>query len=790
MEAQLRLLIIAKHALQSVMCAASLLWLCWWLVSSEPMKDPKYFDRLEESRPSRFFRVDGKYGLVIIYQAMPVVVVALLSFGLIEVRKKIKSLERKSGSEFSGASGDSGKWAQSAHATRPARPSVVTYPLVVRTGWWNPFGVLTAAEALAIVGVLFLVLYSYGRLTKLDFRELEERYHSDPKLSLTRPLSLAKLNRAAENLGRAALIPFALLWIPVSRGSPLLRAMKVPYEHAVKYHIWLAVSALTLLTAHSVLYIVYYYETDSAYKILEWVTERERCSLVAGLVAWLAGLLMWVTSLSYFRRRWYEIFFSVHHLYVVFLLFWLYHVMYTIHFFIVPVLLFVIDRFLRMVQSRQSVDVLSATVLESGAIQLRIATNLESTGGYHALSSWYLRFPSLSKVMKLQWHFFSVTSTPLDEKPELSIVIKPLGKWTSSLHSQLLKLFLRYKTLVLVGGGIGLTPLLAMLCDVLHRQRRGQGAASLPTSIHLYHCVRKPEELCVLNSIDPHQISPGYEKRGLRIHVSAFVTSASLSDYRHMRMLQASGEYSLPDPSLQETLDLATTTWTRAGNGKSDDVDAMNGPITISPARTRGIKGISSVSTKGRSSWVAATILASMAGFYILWGLSNVYIVKHLRNDFPTNFTRAHIVVASMILGTTIFGGVIVLAWWLSSTKASSSATPPDSRKVGIASNSPSPAPPHHDQVAHQLQPIVRTHLDEENIAAASPWSGTLRLGVRPLWSDIFNALNKEYHNQNIGVLVSGSEGMQADVAKECQRHTRLFDTSNVFHYHGVSFEL
>ncbi|KAI5065853.1 hypothetical protein GOP47_0018477 [Adiantum capillus-veneris] len=70
----------------------------------------------------------------------------------------------------------------------------------------------------------------------------------------------------------------------------------------------------------------------------------------------------------------------------------------------------------------------------------------------------------------------------------------------------------RYKTLVIVGGGIGLTPLLAMLCDVLHRQRRGQGAASLPTSIHLYHCVRKPEELCVLNSIDPHQISPGYEK--------------------------------------------------------------------------------------------------------------------------------------------------------------------------------------------------------------------------------------------------------------------------------------
>ncbi|MCO5593804.1 hypothetical protein L7F22_047822 [Adiantum nelumboides] len=817
METQLRLLIIAKHALLSVICAASLLWLCWWLVSSEPMKDPKYFDRLQESGPSRFFRVDGKYGLVIIYQAMPVFVVALLSFGLIEVRRKIRSLETSIKDQLELDAGKGGERAGSCN--KPARPSIVTYPLVVRTGWWNPLGVLTAAEALVIVGLLFLVLYSYGRLTNLDFKEIEERYHSDPKLSQKTPLSIAKLNRASENLGRAALIPFALLWIPVSRGSPLLRAMKVPYEHAVKYHIWLAVSALTLLTGHSVGYIVYYYQTGSAYKILNWVTEREKCSLVAGLVAWLAGLSMWVTSLSFFRRRWYEIFFGVHHLYIVFFLFWLYHAMFTIHFFIVPVLLFVIDRFLRMVQSRQSVDVLSATVLESGAIQLRIATNLASTRAYHALSSWYLRFPSLSRLMKLQWHFFSVTSTPLDEKPELSIVIKPLGKWTSSLQSQLLKaadrattsgggrcpfsfkagiegpygdetdFFLRYKTLVLVGGGIGVTPLLAMLCDVLHRQRRGQGVVSLPTSIHLYHCVRKPEELCVLNSIDPSQISPGYDKRGLRISVSAFVTSSSPSDYMHLRMIQASGEYSAPDSALQETLDLATTSWVRGGNSKSES-ESVLAPLTIFPARAGAagarIRDISSVSTKGSSLWVATTMVASVAGFYILWGLFNVYIVKHLRNDFPTNFTRAHIVVASMLLGTTIFGGVIVFAWYCLS-RSSTSCSHSDSRKVGIASTSPSPAPHYQSQ---QLQPIVRSDMDEENVLAASPWSGTIHLGVRPNWSDVFNALDKEYHGQNIGVLVSGSEGMQADVAKECQRHTRLFDTSNVFHYHSVSFEL
>ena len=58
---------------------------------------------------------------------------------------------------------------------------------------------------------------------------------------------------------------------------------------------------------------------------------------------------------------------------------------------------------------------------------------------------------------------------------------------------------------------------------------------------------------------------------------------------------------------------------------------------------------------------------------------------------------------------------------------------------------------------------------------------------------DIFKALAKEYRGENIGVIVSGPQGMQLDVAKECKRQTKFFgvdNTSNVFHYHSVSFEI
>lgn len=58
-------------------------------------------------------------------------------------------------------------------------------------------------------------------------------------------------------LGIASLIPFALLWIPVSRGSPLLRVIGVPFEHAVKHHIWLGSLTIWLSAAHTACLMVF-----------------------------------------------------------------------------------------------------------------------------------------------------------------------------------------------------------------------------------------------------------------------------------------------------------------------------------------------------------------------------------------------------------------------------------------------------------------------------------------------------------------------------------------------------
>ena len=72
---------------------------------------------------------------------------------------------------------------------------------------------------------------------------------------------LVRIGRASYYMGRSSMIPFSLLWIPVSRGSPFLRLMNVPFEQAVKYHRWLSILTLFMLTLHSTGYIIYYVAT-------------------------------------------------------------------------------------------------------------------------------------------------------------------------------------------------------------------------------------------------------------------------------------------------------------------------------------------------------------------------------------------------------------------------------------------------------------------------------------------------------------------------------------------------
>ena len=69
---------------------------------------------------------------------------------------------------------------------------------------------------------------------------------------------------------------------------------------------------------------------------------------------------------------------------------------------------------------------------------------------------------------------------------------------------------------------------------------------------------------------------------------------------------------------------------------------------------------------------------------------------------------------------------------------------------------------------------------------------GEVYMFSRPDFSREFDQVVKDFGHEDVSVLVSGPEGLQHVVAKECQRRSGLQATlkAKIFNYHSVSFSL
>ncbi|XXG80631.1 hypothetical protein AAC387_Pa09g1451 [Persea americana] len=167
----------------------------------------------------------------------------------------------------------------------------------------------------------------------------------------------------------------------------------------------------------------------------------------------------------------------------------------------VPVIFYACERLIRVFRSGyKSVKILKVAVYPGNVL----AIHMSKPQGFKYKSGQYL-FLNCSDVSPLQWHPFSITSAPRDEY--LSIHIRTLGDWTSQLKAAFIEVcrppsgnqsgllradlmngnavprfpallidgpygapaqdYQKYDVLLLVGLGIGATPLISILKDVL-----------------------------------------------------------------------------------------------------------------------------------------------------------------------------------------------------------------------------------------------------------------------------------------------------------------------------------
>ncbi|AES64681.1 putative ferric-chelate reductase (NADH) [Medicago truncatula] len=615
-----------------------------------------------------------------------------------------------------------------------------TFPILIN----GPFGVVSATELIGIVIFLAYVIWAFYAYTMQALAAMSDQLSFRAK-------SLHMLEILGLRSGGIGLMCLAFLFIPISRGSVLLRFIDIPFEHAAKYHVWLGHLTMVIFTLHGLFYVIeWLMEGHLIQELLEW--KDIGVANLAGVISLVAGLLMWVTSLPGVRTWNFELFFYTHQLYIIFIVFMALHIGDFIFAMAAgPIFLFVLDRFLRFCQSRKTVNVISSRCLPCGTVEMVLSKpqNLR----YNALSFIFLQVRELSW---LQWHPFSVSSSPLDGKNHIAVLIKVLGKWTGGLRERItdgdatedlsvpphmvvtasvegpygheVPYHLMYENLILVAGGIGLSPFLAILSDILHRVREGKPCR--PRNILIVWAVKKSNELPLLSTVDMETICPCFSDK-VNINVHIFVTRES-------------------DPPLEEGYNYK--------------------PIkSLCPFPMPSDYGMSGLVGTGNNFWSGLYVISSTLGFVILLALLNIYYINPV--GVVIWWYKGLLLVVCMVASVVIFGGIVV-GFWNMWEKQSSLKDKSNNIKV--------------DKI-EQNGSVDHKDLTQYNIAKLT----TIRYGSRPDFKEIFESMSEKWGHVDVGILVCGPPTLQSSVAQEIRSHSLTRQPYHpIFHFHSHSFDL
>ncbi|KAH6757467.1 hypothetical protein C2S51_038814 [Perilla frutescens var. frutescens] len=489
-----------------------------------------------------------------------------------------------------------------------------------------------------------------------------------------------------------------------TRGSSILPMLGLTSEASIKYHIWLGNLSMALFTAHGLIYFLYWIITNRLSEALKWGDHY--VSNIAGEISMLCGLCLWITSYPKIRRKMFDLFLYTHYLYIFFMIFYILHIGIGFACIMLPgFYLFIIDRYLRFLQSRSKVTLLSARLFSCDTLQL----NFSKTPGlsYTPTSTLFINVPSISK---LQWHPFTVISSSNLEQEKLSVLIKCEGNWTRKLYDILsspspldrLQASVEgpHEMLVLISGGSGITPLISIIRELIYINSTMK--CKTP-KIMLIATFKNSSNLSILDLITP---SDSNISCNLDLQIEAYVTRE-----------RGESKDKIPKPR---------TVWF-----KPDPSD-----VPISP-------------TLGPNSWLwlAAIISSSFAIYLVLLGVFTQYVVYPI--DQNTNMLYSYTRKASASMLFICFSIVVASSTAFLWNKKRNAAEAKQIQDMADLSNSSF----EQDDVEMEslpLQSVIK--------------SFNVHYGHRPNLKRIL----MEIKEPSVGTLVSGPKKMREDVAAIC----------------------
>jgi len=297
--------------------------------------------------------------------------------------------------------------------------------------------------------------------------------------------------RVALVLGHLIEVNLGLQLLPVARNSVWCACFGLGFERAVRLHRWLGTVIFSLVSLHMFAWWALWRNKGFEGCFAMLASCPTGLGLWQGYAAYGCVAVLSAASFNWVRRNHFEVFWYLHSLFVPFLVFAVLHSQAQkegrlIYYGLLSIVLYAIDRSTSFVRAYlRPVEVLSVTAnAETGVTRLELRAGTGTPLGHAAGQYCFLNIPEVSAF---QWHPFSVSSAP--SSTNFTFHIKDMGQrqFTGKLHAlalQELPISVRvdgpyghpgvyvhddFEHVVLVAGGIGVTPIAAMLGDILDR---------------------------------------------------------------------------------------------------------------------------------------------------------------------------------------------------------------------------------------------------------------------------------------------------------------------------------
>lgn len=341
----------------------------------------------------------------------------------------------------------------------------------------------------------------------------------------SQPQAITPSERWARATGQLAVIFMSLLFFPASRNSVVHKMFGTSWEASLWAHRVLGYCMLAATFAHMVAWWRFFdisgFFPASIFEVpMSVPTSIDNFTVpLAILSAWLLFLCMGILALEPIRRKFFEVFYYSHIIAAYFAIpVVLWHAAAGWEYLLPGIAVWFVDRITRMVRSGSPVQLVDVTVYRD-VTELRFRQpTMEAQAGQYV-------FINIPEVALYEWHPFTLSTGAHSNEFTLHIKSMGPGTWTQRLHQLAVSghgdvnlavdgpygapfVAEDYERVILVAGGIGITPCASIYSFVKHH----------PTCSAALLWSLREEEVAAAFTSHLSKKSPSAKKEELNIH--------------------------------------------------------------------------------------------------------------------------------------------------------------------------------------------------------------------------------------------------------------------------------